>query len=93
MVTVRDGAITGLNDGGQVDVSEETAAEAVKQAQSSGASQGVLRELRLRFLVERRPDGELRIAFADLGWETASCAICPCCPCWCGLWPWWVSFS
>ena len=72
MVTVKDGAITGLNDGGQVDVSEETAAEAVEQAQSSGASQGVLRELRLRFLVERRPDGELRIAFADLGWETAS---------------------
>ena len=72
VVTVKDGAITGLNDGGQVDVSEETAAEAVKQAQSSGASQGVLRELRLRFLVERRPDGELRIAFADLGWETAS---------------------
>lgn len=54
VVTVKDGAITGLNDGGQVDVSEETAAEAVKQAQSSGASQGVLRELRLRFLVERR---------------------------------------
>ena len=49
-----------------------SAAEAVEQAQSSGASQGVLRELRLRFLVERRPDGELRIAFADLGWETAS---------------------
>ena len=72
VVTVKDGAITGLNDGGQVDVSEETAAEAVKQAQSSGASQGVLRELRLRFLVERRPDGELRIAFADLGWETTS---------------------
>ena len=72
VVTVKDGAITGLNDGGQVDVSEETAAEAVEQAQSSGASQGVLRELRLRFLVERRPDGELRIAFADLGWETAS---------------------
>ena len=67
VVTVKDGAITGLNDGGQVDVSEETAAEAVEQAQSSGASQGVLRELRLRFLVERRPDGELRIAFADLG--------------------------
>ncbi|CUO98698.1 hypothetical protein HMPREF0995_00434 [Lachnospiraceae bacterium 7_1_58FAA] len=72
VVTVKDGAIASLNDGGQVDVSEETAAEAVKQAQSSGASQGVLRELRLRFLVERRPDGELRIAFADLGWETAS---------------------
>ena len=72
VVTVKDGAITGLNDGGQVDVSEETAAEAVEQAQSSGASQGVLRELRLRFLVERRPDGELRIAFADLGWETSS---------------------
>ena len=72
VVTVKGGAITGLNDGGQVDVSEETAAEAVEQAQSSGASQGVLRELRLRFLLERRPDGELRIAFADLGWETAS---------------------
>ena len=72
VVTVKDGAIASLNDGGQVDVSEETAAEAVEQAQSTGASQGVLRELRLRFLMERRPDGELRIAFADLGWETAS---------------------
>ena len=72
VVTVKDGAITGLNDGGQVDVSEETAAKAVEQSQASGASQGVLRELRLRFLVEHRPDGELRIAFADLGWETTS---------------------
>ncbi len=69
--TDRTGYLGGAEDAvheanfGQVDVSEETAAEAVKQAQSSGASQGVLRELRLRFLVERRPDGELRIAFAE----------------------------
>ena len=116
VVTVKDGAITGLNDGGQVDVSEETAAEAVEQAQSSGASQGVLRELRLRFLVERRPSppapgwacsGSCAGACWWSAGPTASsasplpiwagrlppCAICPCCPCWCGPWPWWVSFS
>ena len=34
VVTVKDGAITGLNDGGQVDVSEETAAEAARCIQS-----------------------------------------------------------
>ena len=62
-----------------MDVSEETAAEAVEQAQSSGASQGVLRELRLRFWwsAARR---ELRIAFADLAGRLPPCAICPCCP-------------
>ena len=41
VVTVKDGAITGLNDGGQVDVSEETAARATKMKQA-------LRELGLQ---------------------------------------------
>ena len=85
VVTVKDGAITGLNDGGQVDVSEETAAEAVEQAQSSGASQGVLREL--------RPTASSASPLPIWAGRLPPCAICPCCPCWCGPWPWWVSFS
>ena len=82
VVTVRDGAITGLNDGGQVDVSEETAAEAVKQAQSSGA-----------FWWSAGPTASSASPLPIWAGRLPPCAICPCCPCWCGLWPWWVSFS
>ena len=72
VVTVEDGAVTSINDGGQVEVSEETAAQAAELALASGTDRGVLGSLHLRFLTEERPDGTVRIAFADQSWESSS---------------------
>lgn len=72
VVTVEDGAVTDVNDGGQVEVSEETAEQAAEQALAAGTDRGVLPSLRLRFLAEQRPDGTVQIAFADQSWESSS---------------------
>lgn len=72
VVTLEEGEITAINDGGQVDVSQETAAQAVEEALSTGAERGFLQELRLRFMVEATPEGVVRVAFADWGWEVSS---------------------
>lgn len=72
VVTVEDGAVTDVNDGGQVEVSEETAEQAAELALAAGTDRGVLPSLRLRFLSEQRPDGTVRIAFADQSWESSS---------------------
>ena len=71
-VTVEDGAVTSVNDSGLVNVSEETAVQAVQEALATGQEQGVLSSLGLRFLMEPTPDGLLRIAFADRTWEISS---------------------
>lgn len=72
VVTVEDSAVTHINDGGQVEVSEETAEQAAQQALAAGTDRGVLGTLHLRFLVEQRPDGTVHIAFADQSWENSS---------------------
>ena len=71
-VTVEDGSVTEINDGGRVEVSQETAEQAAEEALESGTDSGVLPSLNLRFLSEKRPDGVVRIAFADRGWEGSS---------------------
>ena len=72
VVTVEDGTVTYINDGGQVEVSEETAEQAAELALASGSDRGVLGSLHLRFLTEERPDGTVQIAFADQSWESSS---------------------
>lgn len=85
VVTVEDGTITNVNDGGQVNVSEETAEEAAELALEAGTNRGLLGSLKLRFLVEQVPDGTIRIAFADYTWETSSLRtlILSCLLIWC----------
>ena len=68
-VTVENGQVTSINDGGHVDVSEETAAQAAQEVLDSGQDSGVLASLDLRFLMEQTSDGTIRIAFADRSWE------------------------
>lgn len=72
VVTVEDGIVTSINDGGQVEVSRETAELAAAEALESGADHGILRVLNLRFQLETRPDGTVRAAFADQSWESSS---------------------
>ena len=72
VVTVEDGIVTSINDGGQVEVSRETAELAAAEALESGADHGILRVLNLRFQLETRPDGTVRVAFADQSWESSS---------------------
>lgn len=72
VVTVEDGIVTSINDGGQVEVSRETAELAAAEALASGADHGTLRTLNLRFQLETRPDGTVRVAFADQSWESSS---------------------
>ena len=72
VVTVEDGAVTSVNDGGQVEVSEETAELAAELALDIGTERGLLNTLHLRFLREERPDGTIQIAFADQSWESTS---------------------
>ena len=72
VVTVEDGRVTAINDGGQVAVSDEVASQAVQEVLSSGSGQGVLHGLSLRFQVEHGSGGASRIAFADCSWESAS---------------------
>ena len=72
VVTVEDSTVTDINDGGRVEVSEETAEQAAELALASGTDRGVLNSLHLRFLTEERPDGTVRIAFADQSWESSS---------------------
>ena len=71
-VTVEDGTVVSINDGGHVDVSEETAAQAAQEAMDAEQDSGVLSDLGLRFLMEEKPDGTIRIAFADLSWERST---------------------
>ena len=71
-VTVEDGTVVSINDGGHVDVSEETAAQAAREAMDAEQNSGVLSGLGLRFLMEEKPDGTIRIAFADLSWERST---------------------
>lgn len=68
-VTVENGQVTSINDGGHVDVSEETAAQAAREVLDSGQESGVLSSLDLRFLAKQTSDGTTRIAFADRSWE------------------------
>ena len=72
VVTVEDGSVTNINDGGQVDISEETAKQATEEALECGTERGTLDALNLRFLVESRPDGTVQVAFADRSWESVS---------------------
>jgi two-component system sensor histidine kinase CiaH len=72
VITLNDGEITSINDGGRVDVSEEAAEQAVEAALDAGTESGVLRSLGLRFQTASDADGALRIAFADRSWETQS---------------------
>ena len=71
-VTVEGGQVTDINDGGQVDVSEETAGQAAQEALATGQDYGVLPSLGLRFLMEHTPEGTTRIAFADQTWERST---------------------
>ena len=75
VVTVEGGEVTALNDGGHVEVSEETAAQAAQEALSSGLEKGTLPGFHLCFTIEHMPDGSLRIAFADRSWESASLRV------------------
>lgn len=72
VVTMEDGVVTSINDGGQVEVSRETAELAAAEALASGTDHGILRTLNLRFQLEARPDGTVRVAFADQSWENSS---------------------
>ena len=72
VVTVEDGIVTSINDGGQVEASPETAGLAAAEAPASGEHSGILRRLNLRFQLETRPDGTVRVAFADQSWESSS---------------------
>ena len=72
VVTIEDGAVISVNDGGQVEVSSETAQQAAQQALESGNQGGILRDLGLRFLMQTDEDGTVRIAFADRTWELSS---------------------
>lgn len=68
-VTVENGQVRSINDGGHVDVSEETATQAAQEVLDSGQESGVLSRLDLRFLVKQISDSTTRIAFADRSWE------------------------
>lgn len=71
-VTLEDGQVTDINDGGQVNVSEETALQAAQEALATRQDRGVLPSLGLRFLMEHTPEGTTRIAFADQTWESST---------------------
>lgn len=71
-VTVEDGQVTAVRDDELVDVSEETALQAAQEALDTGQDRGILSDLGLRFLLERTPEGAVRIAFADQTWERSS---------------------
>ena len=71
-VTVEGEQVREVYNGLQVDVSEQTAAQAAQEALATGQNSGVLPSLDLRFLMEQLPDGTVRIAFADRSWETSS---------------------
>ncbi|HJG87092.1 HAMP domain-containing sensor histidine kinase [Pseudoflavonifractor capillosus] len=64
-----DGQVDAVYSQESVSVSDEVLEEAVSQALASGAREGVLNRLGLRYLVETSPEGETRIAFADRSWE------------------------
>lgn len=71
-VTVEDGHVTDINDGGQVDVSDETALQAAQEALATGQDRGALPSLGLRFLMKHTSEeGTVRIAFADQTWESS----------------------
>ncbi|MDR0951830.1 MAG: HAMP domain-containing histidine kinase [Oscillospiraceae bacterium] len=53
----------------RVSITNETAAEAVKQALESNQRRGAIRDLGLRFVREALPNGESSIAFADMSAE------------------------
>lgn len=63
------GDLSSLRSGGNVFVSEEVLAQAVEQAEQSGGTEGTLGKLGLRYLSQTDPEGNRRIAFADLSWE------------------------
>ena len=71
-VTVEDGQVTDINDGGQVNVSEETALQAAQEALATGQDRVVLPSLGLRFLMEHTPEGTTRSAFADQTSESST---------------------
>lgn len=73
-VTVKEGQVVSINNGDQVDVSEATAAQAAEEALATGQDSGLLPSLGLRFLLEKTPEGTIRIAFADRTWERSSMA-------------------
>ena len=73
-VTVKEGQVVSINNGDQVDVSEATAAQAAEEALATGQDSGLLPSLGLRFLMEKTPEGTIRIAFADRTWERSSMA-------------------
>ena len=50
----------------------QTAELAAAEALASGEDSGILRRLNLRFQLETRPDGTVRVAFADQSWESSS---------------------
>ena len=54
-----------------VEVSDEVLAQSVEAALASGADEGTIKELNLRFKIQRS-DFETKIAFADLSSETAN---------------------
>ena len=64
-----DGQVDAVYSQESVSVSDAVLEEAVSQALASGAREGVLNRLGLRYLVETSPEGETRIAFADRSWE------------------------
>ena len=57
---------------GGVEVTGEVAAQAAAAAGHSGADEGVISELGLRYLRGSGHDGTDRVAFADISWERAS---------------------
>lgn len=56
-----------------VTVTDQLLNEAVAHVQASGKTEGVLWDLRLRYLVREAEDGT-HMAFADLGWEQSALA-------------------
>lgn len=65
------GAVSALHTRDGVEVSDAVLEQAVALALASGAREGVLASLDLRFLLGDAGDG-VRIAFADRGWERSS---------------------
>ena len=64
-----DGQVDAVYAQDSVSVSDQVLEEAVSQALESGAPEGVLNKLGLRYMVETSPAGTTRIAFADRSWE------------------------
>ena len=64
-----DGTVTDYYSMDNVTVTDDLLEQAVEAVENTSSDSGVLRDLRLRYLVQEGEDGIVRIAFVDMSWE------------------------